>query len=131
MTNLKYLIFTGLILLSAMFSACDDDDNLQLNEEELITTVRLTFSENGNSTTFFARDTDGDGGNPPLIDTIRLTSGLNYSMQIEFLDESNSNDIKDITSEVREESNDHLVCLTSNLIDQPTITDTDDNGMPL
>ncbi|MFT4758312.1 MAG: hypothetical protein ACI9XO_000106 [Paraglaciecola sp.] len=131
MKNSKYL-FLAILASSLFFTACDDDDNVQMNEEELITTVELTFTENGNVTTFAFRDTDGDGGNPPVIDPIQLTSGTAYSIAVRFLDESNSSDIEDITVEVQEESDEHLVCFsTTGNLEDVTINDTDSAGNPL
>ncbi|MDZ4682776.1 MAG: hypothetical protein SH848_06755 [Saprospiraceae bacterium] len=124
-------LFTTTILLS---SACnrDDDDN-NPNEEELITSVILTFTTpGGTSTAFSFKDTDGDGGANPVVQNITLAAATNYSLTVQFLDESNPANVEDITVEVAEESNEHLVCFgVEGGVPQPTIDDTDGNGKPL
>jgi hypothetical protein len=51
---------------------------------------------------------------------------------VEFLDESKADHTHDITEEVKEESNDHLVCfVVSGAISAPVIGDLDGNGKPL
>ena len=132
MKKLNYLFLTILAFSPFIFTACDDDDNVQTNDEELITTVELTFTEMGSSSVFSIRDTDGDGGNPPEKETIQLAAAKTYTVAVRFLDESNSTAINDITTEVQEESNDHLVCFSStDALTAPTINDVDANGNPL
>lgn len=132
MKNSKYFFLAILAFSLFTFTACDDDDNVQLNDEELITTVELTFTENGNSSTFTIRDTDGDGGNPPEKETIQLGTDKEYTIAVRFLDESNSNDVEDITVEVRDESDEHLVCYSATGdFTAPTISDMDTAGNPL
>lgn len=124
-------LFATTILLS---SACnrDDDDN-NPNEEELITSVILTFTTaGGTSTSFSFKDTDGDGGADPVVQNITLAAATNYSLAVQFLDESNPADVEDITVEVAGESADHLICFSvEGGVPQPAIDDTDGNGKPL
>ncbi|PIQ16288.1 MAG: hypothetical protein COW67_03840, partial [Flavobacteriales bacterium CG18_big_fil_WC_8_21_14_2_50_32_9] len=53
------------------------------NEEELITTVKITFVDTAGvepTVTVFFRDPDGDGGNAPTqFDTIRLAANSVYN----------------------------------------------------
>lgn len=124
-------LFAFVILLS---SACNrDDDDSNPNEEELITSVILTFTAPGGASTSFSfKDTDGDGGADPVVQNITLAAGTTYDLDVKFLDESNPADVEDITVEVEEESADHLVCFTTEGgVPQPTIDDTDGNGKPL
>lgn len=124
-------LFATTILVS---SACnrDDDDN-NPNEEELITSVILTFTTpGGTSTSFSFKDTDGDGGANPVVQDITLAAATNYTLAVKFLDESNAADVEDITVEVAEENAEHLVCFSvEGGVPQPTVDDTDDNGKPL
>jgi hypothetical protein len=131
MKNLKF-IPAFLLLGSLFFTACDKDNDPE-NEEELITTVKLTFTEvGGGSTEFTAKDVDGDGGNPPLTELIKLKANTAYTIGVEFLDESKADHTHDLTEEVQEESNDHLVCfVASGAISAPVIGDLDGNGKPL
>jgi hypothetical protein len=54
------------------------------NEHEAINKVELAFSRQGAAAaTFVMEDPDGDGGNPPSrIDTIRLSAGLTYTLDV-------------------------------------------------
>ena len=124
-------LFATTILLS---SACnrDDDDN-NPNEEELITSVILTFTApGGTSTSFSFKDKDGDGGADPVVDDITLVAATNYSLTVKFLDESNPADVEDITQEVAGENTEHLVCFEAEgNVPLPVAEDMDDNGKPL
>ncbi len=124
-------LFATTILLS---SACNrDDDDSNPNEEELITSVILTFTTSGGTSTSFSfKDTDGDGGADPVVQNITLAAGTTYDLDVKFLDESNPADVEDITVEVAGESADHLICFSvEGGVPLPTIEDTDDNGKPL
>lgn len=129
------LIFT-LPLLT--FWGCEDDPTNPQNgnEQELITTVTLTLTENGTSNTVTAtfRDLDGDGGAAPTIGTLTLKAGSTYTGRIELLDES-KNPATDITAEVEEEADAHQFFYTpqGELAGRLTvsITDKDGNNLPL
>ncbi len=131
MKNLKF-IPACLLLGSLFFTACDKDND-PVNEEELITTVKLTFTEvGGGSTEFSVKDLDGDGGSAPVTDAITLKANTAYTIGVEFLDESEANHTHDITEEVAAESADHLVCFkATGALAEPTIGDVDGNGKPL
>jgi hypothetical protein len=87
------------------------------NEEELITTVKITFTDSaGVQPTFSAqyKDLDGDGGNAPSVfDTIRLKPNTTYLAEILLLDESKS-PADTISNEVFEEGDEHLFCFDVN-----------------
>lgn len=133
--NIQLLLLPALFGSLLVLSACnkDDDDNEPENEQEVITTVTLTFVDSDNiSTVFQAADPDGDGGNPPTIDDITLDADETYRLSVAFLDESNPGDVENITEEVEEESNEHLVCFdATGFAIGPDPEDTDDNGDPL
>lgn len=127
-------IFLLLFAVSAfVVTACDKDNNDGNNDQELITTVRLTFTEvGGGSSTFTVKDLDGDGGNPPIADTIKLKANTAYTIGVEFLDESEANHTHDITEEVKKEAEEHLVCFAaSGAMSVPIAGDQDGNGKPL
>jgi hypothetical protein len=131
--SLLYLLaITGLLLTTA---CDDDDDNQPVNEPEVITTVRLNFENQatGNIQPFVARDPDGDGGQPPVIDDITLDNNATYIVRAEFLDESDPNDPEDITEEVEEEDEEHLICYVfgGTVFDNSIQQDEDGNGDPL
>ena len=122
-----------LLFGSLLFTACDKDDDHDHLDQELITTVVMTFTETGGgSSTFKVVDLDGDGGNPPVVEEIKLKANTEYTVSVKFLDESNPADVEDITKEVLEEADEHLVCFTATgAMIAPTITDADEDGKPL
>ena len=140
MTNFKtkISILTFFLVSTIAFTGCNEDNDVtdppQPNEEELITTVELTYTNTGNiseTSTFRFADTDGEGGNAPSeTDTIKLAANATYTLAVRFLDESGT-DVEDITTEVLEEAAEHLVCYTATAGTAVTITDEDGNGLDL
>ena len=131
--DLKYTFILMLSLLT-LLSACEsDDDNEFENEQELITTVEIVFTDDqGNVSTFLFQDLDGEGGMAPVIDQIDLLAGTTYTTGIRFLDESDPTDAEDITEEVRNEDEEHLVCYdATGAMPAPVVQDTDASGDPL
>jgi phage/plasmid primase-like uncharacterized protein len=132
-TNISILAFLALGIIT--FSSCKDDEVVNPpnpNEEELITTVELVFTNAADSSdvsTFKFADPDGEGGNAPTQqDTIRLAQASNYTLAVRFLDESSS-DVEDITEEVKEEAEEHLICYTTDASTTVIISDKDVNGL--
>ncbi|MFT6851117.1 MAG: hypothetical protein ACJATA_001935 [Sphingobacteriales bacterium] len=133
----KYLILVGSILFSGCLGNDGEVDNPKNpdNEEEVITTLTLKFinqnsTEDTISVTYF--DPDGDGGNGPLaFDSIALDNGT-YNVEMEILDESNSNEIINIGEEIEEEADEHQFFFQTDI---PGFTieydDQDINGNPL
>lgn len=126
------LTLTAVLLLSAWNSGCKkEDDHDHDDEQELITTVRVTFTGGGATTSFNWKDVDGAGGKAPVIDKIVLKENILYTVTVSFLNESVS-PAEDITTEVKTEGTAHLVCFGSTgNISSPLATDTDSNGKPL
>jgi len=100
------------------------------NEEELITTVKITFVDTGGvepTVTVFFRDPDGDGGNAPTqFDTIRLAANSVYNATLEVFDES-KNPVENITTEIVEEADEHIFCFTPTNVNL-SIVRTDSDG---
>lgn len=124
-------------LIAVSFTACkkDDDhdhDDDHNHEGELITSVELTFIDSSNvsdTVSFAFRDPDGEGGNAPTVfDSIALKKGTTYFMSIAFLDESNPNDIEDITEEIKVEDDEHLVCYDLASLPSLSFQITDSDG---
>lgn len=133
----KPLMLAAIASFTITFTGCKDDEVIappDQNEEELITTVELTFQNSTDSNDvriFKFADPDGDGGNAPtLFDTIKLEANSSYTLGVRFLDESKT-PAEDITEEVREEADEHLVCYTSAGNITTTITDQDGNNQAL
>ena len=124
-----------LVLFSALiWTACGKDDPSEENDEELITTVRLTFTpEDGSAPVNFEfKDLDGNGGNSPVITNGLLKKGAHYKAQINFLNETVS-PAENITTEISEESDDHQIFLrfSTNLNVDWSYLDNDTKGKPL
>ena len=59
-----------------------------MEDNENLTTVKLTFKESGTTSTFTFKDLDGSGGNVPTIDRISLKPNKTYPLVVEILDET-------------------------------------------
>jgi hypothetical protein len=126
-----------LFLAVALIVGCKKDDDAPkpssstppANEEELITTVKITFVDTAGvepTVTVFFRDPDGDGGNAPTqFDTIRLAANTVYNATLEVFDES-KNPVENITTEIQEEADEHIFCFTPTNVNLSIIrTDSD------
>jgi len=130
-----YLNWTLVILLLSVFSvSCSKDDDPMGNEEELITTLRLTLRETGSATVkvFEFKDPDGTGGNPPTkFDPIILSPSKNYTCTIDVLNESVTPAV-DITAEIIAEADDHQFFFEPAGVNINILNlDTDTKGLPL
>jgi hypothetical protein len=128
----KLLLFALPVLL---LTACKKDkDEEPANEEELITTVRLDFTELGTSNvrSFVFRDIDGAGGAAPTtFQNIGLQPAKIYSVAATFTNEA-ANPAEDITAEVVAEANDHQVYyIVSGANASFSNFNADANGLPL
>jgi hypothetical protein len=135
--------FVSLLTFAAIACVgCGDDKKPGGNENEVITTVTLTFAPSGSGTSVVASvdDPDGDGGNPPTIQAVMLTAGL-YDMSVKFLNKL-ENPPEDITLEVKDEATDHQVFYTGTAVNGPasnqpsaplmhSYADTDSKGQPI
>lgn len=125
----------AMLAFMVVFTACEKDEDevtqpVDDHEEELITTVQLTFvgPDQGQMISQFRfADPDGEGGNAPTEhDTIVLQAGASYTASIEFFNESET-PIEDVTEEIEEEADGHLVCYDATVSDL-TITKDDSDG---
>lgn len=124
----------------AVLAACGDPGGAT-NENEVITTVILTFEPpSGASVTAMFNDPDGDGGAAPTTDPVNLRAG-NYTLHVQFQNRL-VNPLEELTEEIREESDVHLVLFTGCAVIGPatsnitgplthSYSDADDNGLPL
>jgi hypothetical protein len=96
------------IIIAVMFSACQKDKIGEGNDEELITTMTLTFTpvNGGTALTYGFNDPDGPGGISPQQDEIILTNSTLYEVEIKLLNTSENPPI-DITEEVLAEAEAH------------------------
>ncbi|RAU84391.1 hypothetical protein [Pontibacter arcticus] len=102
-----FLLIAGLTFTTA---ACSDDDPEPVEEQELITSMKIEFTPQGKSNTPITAtysDNDGDGGQPPVVsNTLDLDPNVTYDVKISLADGSKSPAL-DMTPEVREEGDDH------------------------
>lgn len=127
-TLLKLLLISSIVFNISCKRDNDDPENPhEHNEEELITTVQLLFTDvSGSTINVTWKDVDGPGGTDPVIDSILLDTNSTYNVSIEFLDESGEETV-DVTHEVEEEAGEHLICFetSTNLV---AIERTDSDG---
>jgi hypothetical protein len=132
MKNFKLLAIALIIVVT--FTACDKDEEtiLPVNEEELITTVKLTLTGGGQVVTLTSKDLDGDGPNAPVVTVSNnLLANTTYVGQAEFLNELVT-PADNLTVEIEEEGVDHQIfyqALAS--LGTFTYTDVDANGKPI
>ncbi len=108
----RMLLVVLLALTAGFFTQCKKASKVDPDDEnELITTIRLHFKQNGTTSTFEWKDNDGDGGNAPDIDQIRLKANTTYELTTEFIDGSKT-PAEDITEEILEKADEHLVVYT-------------------
>ena len=126
----------GILLLALLVvSSCKKEKaQEEQNDNELITTVELRITESGtdNSTIFKWEDTDGPGGEDPVIQTVNLLPNKLYNVQVAFIDAS-QNPPASITSEIVEENEVHRLYYEADQSTGITVSglDLDNNNLPL
>lgn len=112
MYNNKLKFFAIIIaVLTLSLNACKKDDLPDVDEEELITTISLTFTNTTNSAdvkTITWKDLDGAGGNAPVISPLSLKPNIVYTVAIASLLNETESPAGDIRAEVASEKDDHL-----------------------
>ncbi|RKQ51359.1 hypothetical protein BXY85_2384 [Roseivirga pacifica] len=111
MKNLFAVKYFLIAMLAVSIFSCDSDDPEPVNEEELITTLKVTFTGTGNTTGVVEaifQDLDGEGGDNPVITNPTLMANGTYNVTVQFLNET-ENPAEDITEEVEEEDEEHQV----------------------
>lgn len=129
--TIAFLVAT---VVFATTSCKKEKANQEDNDNEVITTVELNFTEQGtsNTTTFKWQDLDGDGGNAPVVDNIELAPNKTYAVTLRLLDETKS-PVDNVTEEVEAESQDHRFYFTPSANSNITVSslNNDTNGIPL
>ena len=128
----------------ALLLGCPDvekpDDNINANE--VITTVELTFTPVGGGEALVFKHADKENDGDPVIDPVVLPRGA-WAMGVRFLNEL-EDPAEDITIEIKdEESDEHQVLVYGSGVASPATgddaaalvavayDDADDNGFPL
>lgn len=110
------LFFVSSLIASVVFfQSCKEPRTKPsaTNQPELITTLKIEFKnvETGEISEFFYRDLDSFGSNlPNRWDSIRLKTNSTYYFSVKFLNESDPNEIINVTPEIKSEDYNHLVC---------------------
>lgn len=108
--------FLAVLAAAPMFTSCSDDNNdtpTPDDDNEQITTLRYELTPVGGGATLTAqyRDVDGDGGAAPVISGLTLAANTAYTGKIVLLDETKT-PAEDISAEVKEEDDEHLLVFT-------------------
>jgi hypothetical protein len=87
-----------------------DDHDDHDHENEIISTVELTFTPDGGGTplVFEFDDPDGDGGMSGVAETIELAAGTDYTLGIRFVN-GLEDPPEDLTGEIEEEAEEHII----------------------
>lgn len=109
------------------------DDPAPVNENELITTIIIEFTNDDDpqdKVTIEWEDLDGDGSQEPVITSGNLRVNSTYSANVKFLDKVNN---KDVTEEIEEEDDEHQVYygFSDQLFTSFEYLDEDRDGKPL
>ena len=98
----------GLVLFSAVLGSCEKNNAEEGNDEEVITTMRLTFLPTGGgaAVTYQFDDADGPGGNAATQDAIVLAPQRQYAVTLQLLNKTKT-PVEDITVEVANEPGAH------------------------
>ena len=130
---MKHIFLPVFLLLVVVFSSCRKTP-VDPNEGELITTIKLEFSDivSGATKSFVFRDLDGEGGNgPSTFDDIILSAGNTYTCSLILLNES-VNPVDTITTEIESEGEDHQFYFSESLTGlNISDFDKDAKGLPL
>jgi hypothetical protein len=145
--KLNILLYSLLSLV--IFTACEDDDVVPEEEEEMevITDVTLVFtSDAGAVVTASAQDPDGEGVQELVVlDEIKLQAGTNYTLTFDIMNNLETPG-EDIGDEIAEEDDEHQVFFAwtegafsnptgngniDNASDPVNYNDADGNGNPL
>lgn len=123
------MVLFGLIIISSC-----KKDTIDPNEEELITTFKVEFTEKVTRAkqSFEFKDLDGEGGNAPSkFEEIILAAGKSYECELYLLNESVM-PVDNITLEIEAEADDHQFYFTPSIAGL-LITDLnkDTKGLPL
>ena len=120
------------LFFTSLFFSCKKEEVVPTDDNELITTVELIFTDaNKKVSTFSFQDKDGDN-KPEKFDKIVLDKNMSYSLEINVYDET-KNPKANITEQIKLESDVHLFVFKidpASLLSLKAI-DKDKNGLPI
>ncbi|HMU47607.1 MAG TPA: hypothetical protein PKC72_14640 [Chitinophagaceae bacterium] len=126
-------IVLGILAVSSLLTACKKDSEEE-NDNEVITTMKLTFVPvgGGSTLTYQFRDADGPGGAAPTQDEIVLAPSTSYNVTVQLLNETVTPP-EDATLEVQSEAEAHRFYYQPSGGSNITVSglNNDPNGVPL
>lgn len=135
MKTIKTIAF--FITLTTILASCsNDNDTTPVNEEELITTVKVVLTAGTNSITLTSKDLDSDGPNPPEVSVSgNLAANTTYSGVVSLLNETVT-PVKVVSEEIEESAQEKLdhqffYSASSGLLGTFAYSDADGNGNPI
>ena len=135
MKKISVLIMSAAILVLNSCKKDEPKDPVVPHEEELITSLTLTFVNQSNSSdikVFSWYDADGDSGLDPVINAESLDANTIYNVSVELLN-TTENPAENITEEVAEEAEEHQFFYVASQNSGVTAQydDQDVNGNPI
>jgi hypothetical protein len=131
---ISYSLVTAVLALGLSSCSKDEAPLPDVRENELITSVRLKFVNQANTSDVKLatwKDLDGDGGTPPTIDRIALSPNAAYTMTVDAILNETSAKTDDVTAEIIKEATDHLFVYKPTGVNLTiAITDKDAKGLP-
>lgn len=138
----KFLVIPASLCGTLLGCPNIEDPEDPANEQEVITTVALTFApdDGGAALEFSHADPENDGD--PVIDDITLAAGTSYTLTVEFINELEVPP-ENLTVEVDAESDEHQVLVYGSGVEGPVTganadhlvthayDDEDANGLPV
>ena len=131
-------ILASILILATVFMAgCKKDPVTPPDESELITTLKLTFTDTAAPYTSYIavfRDLDGDGGIAAILDSLKIPAGKVFSASLLLLDERDVSVIDTTSNEIEAEKAAHQFfyqSIPADVITNFTYLTFDDNGKPL
>ncbi|MBC7653122.1 MAG: hypothetical protein H7098_01460 [Oligoflexus sp.] len=130
------LMILAVAIGTLTFQGCKKDKLPDVNDNELITTLRLKFVNNANAADVKLvtwRDLDGDGGAAPVIDPLNLKASATYSVSVDAILDESKTPAADIKADVLEENFDHLLVYAPSTGLNLTFSnfDKDKNNLPV
>jgi len=140
MKKTRIILLTTAITLTAFWSSCKKDEKAvapPVPENEFLTTVELVVTNAANpsdvQTAKWEKLNPDDTTAPDLSHAfLNLKQNATYNVAVKFLDATQT-PVADITGEIQDRANYHLICfgIASGLNLQATRTDHDNNTPPL
>jgi hypothetical protein len=124
-------VLATLALGALIFSSCEKEHGHVHNEHEVMTTLTYTLTAPTDTVALKFIDLDGEGGNEPTITGGTLKANTTYAGSIEILNESNPDDVENVTIEVKEEEDEHQFFFVDADNINIAYDDTDSNGKPV